>query len=318
MSNLQQRSDRRRRAILVALWTAIIGGSAGAAGMVYLSKDPELDPVSLCNRDALLEASSMVVVDTTDALNDVQRRRLKVTIEAERDAAPIGSKLTIVAINPKMPQEPIQLASVCNPGNAASVNPFFATRSRAENRWRETFEKPIDDAIAAAAAGNSAATSPIIQTIAEVLARPDFDARVAKRRLVLISDILQHQKLGYSQLMHGDLWKAYQHSTLAREVTLDLRGVAVAIDYLPRPQYRAFQGASHRAFWKRLLTEAGATEVNFIGMHEPAPSPKVGQPNGNKDAPARLPLKVARPSRAPRQSVPQVQASTPYIQDKTQ
>jgi len=286
MPRLSDGSRRRRTLVLAGLWTAIVGGSCGAAIMTHTKSDPALDKVSLCKRDASLEGSSMIVVDTTDALNDVHRRRLKVAIEAERDATPVGGRLTLAAINAAKPGEPIELVSVCNPGRAADFNRLFVTASHAEKRWRDAFEHPIHEAIAAAASGNAAASSPIIQSIAAVLTRPDFDARVRNRRLVLSSDLLQHEKGGYSQLAHGDLWKMYQGSALARDIQLDLRGVAVAIDYLPRPQYRTFQGARHLAFWKRLFTEAGAADVAFIGLREPEPVLRTIQSTaGNKRPP---------------------------------
>lgn len=113
------------------------------------------------------------------------------------------------------------------------------------------------------------------EAVAATLARPDFDARVPRRRLIIISDMLEHEKGGYSQLKGGDLWGAWRASPLVHTARLDLRGVAVAIDYLMRGQYAAVRGQKHRDFWHRLFTEAGAAEVTFVGLQPPAATPAI-------------------------------------------
>jgi hypothetical protein len=160
---------------------------------------------------------------------------------------------------------------VCNPGTAAGESQIFVTLSRVEKKWREKYADPIDDAIAKAGDGPSSPNSPIIMSVAAILTRPDFDARVRQRRLVLISDLLEHEK-GYSQLKGGEFWRMYRASPLPHTARLDLRGMAVAIDYLARSQYAAIQGPKHQEFWRRLFSEAGAVEVSFIGQLEKEPA----------------------------------------------
>jgi len=264
----QARADSARRAKLAGLWTviALVGGAFGASAYTMLSRPP--DPVVLCQRGTYISASTVVLADTTDALTEIQSRRLRRAIEAGRDRTPRGGRFSIVAINDSDPSQPAELFSGCNPGRSSDVNPLFVTAGKVDAEWAATFGKPVEAAIAGAAERLETPSSPLIATIAALLTRPDFDARVPQRRLVMVSDMVEHQK-GYSHLSGGDFWKGYANSGLARYATLDLRGVAVAIDYLVRPKYANVQGAPHRRFWQRLFAEAGTAEVTFIGLAAP-------------------------------------------------
>lgn len=255
---------------LGGLWLVILGAGGGlaAAGLTAMNRPP--DAVALC-RQGRVDTSTLVLIDATDALTEIQRRRLRATVDAERDRLPRAGKLTLLVLNPADPAQPIELVSVCNPGRAADADPVFHTGSRIDREWHAAFAAPIASAVAGTADAAPAAASPIIATIVGALTRPDFDARVGERRLVIISDLLEHSKGGYSQLAGGNLWKAYAGSALARESALYLHGVSVAVDYLTRPRYAAVQGEAHRRFWTRLFEEAGATATGFIGMRVPEP-----------------------------------------------
>jgi len=269
----EARADGARRLKLAGLWSiiALVGGGFGASAYTMLNRPP--DPVALCQRGTSITASTIVLADTTDALTEIQGRRLRRAIEAERDRTPRGGRLSIVAINDSDPTQPVELFSGCNPGRSSDVNPLFVTAGKVDAEWTVSFGKPVEAAIAAAIDRPETPSSPLIATTAALLTRPDFDTSVAARRLVMVSDMIEHQKGGYSHLAGSDFWKGYANSGLARYAALDLRGVAVAIDYLARPQYATVQGLAHRRFWQRLFAEAGAAEVTFIGLAAPDASP---------------------------------------------
>jgi len=242
----EARADSARRTKLAGLWTviAVVGGGFAASAYTMLNQPP--DPVVLCQRGTQIAASTIVLADTTDALTEIQSRRLRRAIEAERDGMPRGGRLPIIAINDGDASQPAELFSGCNPGRSNDVNPLFVTAGKVDAEWAATFGKPVEAATAAAAGRPETPSSPLIATTAALLTRPDFDASVPHRRLVLVSDMVEHQRGGYSHLAGGDLWKGYASSGLARYAALDLRGVTVAIDYLLRPQYAALQGPAHR------------------------------------------------------------------------
>lgn len=264
---------RKRGRTLAVLWMGIALTVGGFAAAAITAANRPLDASVLCQQSALQAvATTAIIVDATDSFTDDQRRRLKTAVDAERDHLPIGGRLIVLGLNPDKPFEPIEFASVCNPGKVDDANAFFVTKSKIAKRWQTQVAEPIDRAIVQSTERPYSERSPIIISIAATLARADFDNRVASRRLVLVSDLLEHDKAGYSQLRGGDFWSQYQASPLPRSARLDLQGVTVAIDYLQRGKFAAIQGPRHQAFWQRLLTEAGASDLRFLGISMAAQS----------------------------------------------
>lgn len=277
MRNSNRRSSYgspKRVLTLISIWGVIILAVAGFAAAAIVTANRPADAYALCQSSAQKAAATTVIlVDATDPFTEDQRRRLKSTIEAERDRLPEGGRLILAALNPDAPWEPAELISVCNPGKAENANPFLVTRSKIEKRWQIAFADPIEKARLQSMERGTSERSPIIVSVAAILARADFDTRVSVRRLVVISDLLEHEKGIYSQLRGGDFWSTYQASPLAKSIHLDLHGVSVAIDYLQRGKFAGVQGPRHQAFWQRLIKEAGANDVTFLGMATPIAAP---------------------------------------------
>lgn len=257
---------------LASLWGGIIVTLVGfGAAVVTMTMRPP-DAYLACQQSAIKAvAATIVIIDPTDKFEQTHLNRIRTTIESERDRLPKGGRLTLLSVNPGSPWEPSELLSVCNPGSPGEADILFETRAQVEKRWKKAYAEPIEAAIAKAGDGTPSSSSPILITIAAALNRPDFDARAANRRLVLISDLLEHEQGGYSQLK-GDLGRPVPASLGAR---FNLKGVAVEIDYLVRGQYARIQGDAHRKSWVELLRQAGASEVIFAGLNAPV-GPETG------------------------------------------
>lgn len=257
----------RRLMTLVSIWAVILIAVGGFAAAAFMAGSRPESAFALCQASPLKAASTtLVVVDATDTFTDDQQRRLKLTVEAERDRLPEGGRFVLVSLNPDAAWQPTQLISVCNPGKGETTNSLFVTRSKVEKRWQTLYADPIDKAVDQSLERGASERSPIIITLAAVLARADFDTRAMGRRLVIVSDLLEHERNAYSQLRGGDFWSAYQASSLPKSARLNLQGVSVAVDYLQRGKFAGIQGPRHQAFWERLLKEAGANEITFLGM----------------------------------------------------
>jgi len=276
-SRRNSHSSSARGLKLAAMWAVIASGLGGfgAAAVFLATRAP--DAYALCRQGAVPAASTIVIVDPSDELTRTHRNRVSVTIRNERDRLPPGGRFSILTLAPPGSSEPIEVLSVCNPGSPADANPWWETTAKIEKRWKAEYVDPIDGAILRVGSTNPTPVSRLIASVAGALTRPDFDSRVAERRLVIISDMMENEKGIYSQLRGGDFWKAYSASPFPRRVTLNLTGVAVEIDYLTRQQYAGIQGEAHRDFWRRLFSEAGAERVDFIGALGAPASPIGGE-----------------------------------------
>jgi hypothetical protein len=255
---------RRAKAILMIV--ASLSVLAFMAAGAYLSRTPALDATTLCPTDLALTTSVVMLVDTTDQLNATQAARFLATVRRTREEIPTFGKLTIIFLDANAPYEPKELVSSCNPGSLRQINPLFQTESRAAKRWTESFGSPIDKAVSQLLSAPTAKRSPIIEAITAATWRPDFDIRTPNRRLIVVSDLLQHDPDGYTHYANPDLWRSFQKSKLFKEADANLHGVDVEIEYLRRPSAGTAQGEAHRAFWRRWLTNRGARTVQFVGI----------------------------------------------------
>ena len=255
------RTQSRRRAFLVGGAALAVLVSTGAIALI--NRQPTLDEKTLCPQEQKLESSTIVLVDTTDALTLVQTNRLLAAVAEARGELPVYGKLTLLFLDAKAPFDPKELVSLCNPGSPRYANPLFQTASRIEKRYRESFGGPVEKAVEALLKAPTAARSPILEALTAVTWRSDFDARVKNRKLFVVSDLLQLGEGGYSHYQGGDLWVRFVRSGIARKVEADLTDVRVKIDYLRRAEATQHQNDAHRAFWTRWLTERGAATIDF-------------------------------------------------------
>jgi len=248
-------------------------------------RPPAVDKDTLCRTDAPLEHHTVILVDATDGLSREQATTVRASIAEERSTLPTFAKFTVLLINPSTPFEPREVASFCNPGAAKSANPLFSNPDQIARVWERQFAAPIDSAVAGVLNTASASRSPILQSIAAVSWRIDFDGRILHRRLRLVSDLLQHEpgRGGFThyQNQSGDLWAQFSRNSLAKHASADLTKAAIKIDLLRGPKTIAYQSADHRRFWERWFQEHGASSIDFSGApsaETPVPLP-VAKPN---------------------------------------
>jgi hypothetical protein len=233
-----------------------------AAGLAL--RPPPTDPDTLCRTDRPLVAHTFILVDSTDRLEPRHRRRLRAVIAEERARLRPHDRLTIATIRPDRPQEPRLLFSLCNPGDGGDANPLFQNTKRAQERFDEAFGADLERAVRRAGGGRPAQASPITASLRAAAADPDFSADIRTRRLVLISDLLEHNPAGFTlYATQPDAPQSGNHGPRAP----DLGGVSVRIVMLDRPDHDVRQTFARERFWPAYLQESDANSVTF----DPAP-----------------------------------------------
>jgi hypothetical protein len=142
-----------------------------------------------------------------------------------------------------------------------------------EKQWKNSFDAPISRALRVLISAPTAARSPILESIAALTSRPDFDHRVSERRLLIVSDMLQHTPGEFSHYSSRGLWKAYIQSALFQDTWADLKNVAVDIEYLRRAGYGQYQKEEQRNFWRHWFKKSGAKVVRYFGVPQQLDSP---------------------------------------------
>jgi hypothetical protein len=230
-----------------------------AATLVYfyvsLPRKPNLDKATLCPVTGPA-GIIVVLVDTSDDLSETTKKEVAVLLDDLVSSLPDYYKLDIRVID--IPASRSQsLFSKCNPGDGAGLSEWTDNPRIARLRWLESFKKPASDAIRNSLAPAKASSSPIMGAIQDIAIDQFSSAQSAgaKKRLVVISDMLEHTAL-YSQYKNPDLsYKRYKDSAAYLKFRTDLRGANVEIDYVNRSV--ALDTVRHISFWREWIVDNG-------------------------------------------------------------
>lgn len=248
--------------VLIVLAMVVLGGLGGAA---FMLRAPPTDPETLCRTDAPLGAHTIILVDATDRLEARHRRKLRAVLAQERARLSQYDRLTIMRLNVRRPQEPSLLFSKCLPRPPEQTNPLFENARLNQQRWDEEFAGALDSALRSASSSGPARASPIVAGLRAVAADPDYDAAIPRRRLVLMSDLLEHNPQGFSLYVsaanYAD-WRAQTPSGPPDFARVDLR--VVPID---RPDHAREQSHALEHFWPAFFDAADVQTVSI----DPAP-----------------------------------------------
>jgi hypothetical protein len=248
--------------VLIAVAALVLGGLAGAS---LLLRAPPMDAETLCRTDAPLAAHTIILVDATDRLESRHRRKLSAVLAQERARLGQYDRLTIMRINVRRPQEPAILFSKCLPRPPEATNPLFENARMVQQQWDEAFADALERALRSAGSSGPARASPIVAGLRAVAADPDFGAEIPRRRLVLVSDLLDLDPQGFSlYVSDADYarWRAASPNGPPDFARVDLR--IVPID---RPDHASAQARVVEAFWPAFFDAAEAQSVSF----DPAP-----------------------------------------------
>jgi hypothetical protein len=202
-----------------------------------------------------------VLVDSTDRLEGRHRRKLRAVLAQERARLDQYDRLTILRLNVRRPQEPSLLFSKCLPRPPERANPLFENARMAQARWDEDFAQALDRALRSAASGGPARASPILAGLRAVAADPEFGPEVPRRRLVLVSDLLEHDPDGFSLYVSGADYAAWRAGAAAGPA--DLARVDLRVVPLDRPDHAERQAEALDRFWPAYFDAADVQSVSI-------------------------------------------------------
>ncbi len=256
------RRAKRRADLLGALLIGVaLAGLGGLAAGGIALRPPPVDADTLCRTDAPLAAHTIVLVDSTDRLEPRHRRRLRAIADQERARLGAYARLTILRLRADRAQEPAIVFSKCLPRPPATANPLFENAKLAQQIWDESFADALAAAVRRAGQSRIANASPLLASLRAVAADPEFSESVRSRRLVLVSDLMEHEPDGFSLYAAGAdyaRWRAIDSRGPA-----DFTGVEVRVAALDRPDLAALQTAAVDKFWLDYLDATGARTVTF-------------------------------------------------------
>jgi hypothetical protein len=157
--------------------------------------------------------------------------------------------------------EPI--VSVCNPGDGSDLSQIDANPKMWQKRYREKFQRPIDDMIDGMRFDTKADQSPIFEAI-QAIAVENFgpDSTAAEHKLIVVTDLLQY--VPKFNLYRGvpDI-VAFRKTAYGMSVSSNLSDVVVEVDLLHRMSEEGRQTDALGAFWLQWFRSQGALIEKF-------------------------------------------------------
>lgn len=259
------RTPRAQNFIGAALIGAVMLALGAFAYAGLALRPPPTDPATLCRTDRALAAHTIIFIDTSDRLEARHRRKLEAVAAQERARLGQYDRLTILRLDSRKPQEPRVLFSKCLPLPPDQANPFVQNPREVRARWEEDFAGALESALRSAQSSGPNRASPLLAGLRAVAADPDFGAEIPQRRLVVMSDMLEHDPDGFSLYAEGADFRRWRAMSPARPA--DLSRVAVRIVPIDRPDHVDRQNQALEHFWPDYFDAALAASVSI----DPAP-----------------------------------------------
>lgn len=255
-----EKRRRKKRAVAVLALAVTLSLAAAAVVVVAPWDTGRLDLATLCPKDGNYPRTA-VLVDATDSLSEHQVKTVVEEINVLRDRLVLHEWVGIFVLNEGNLSLPAPEIALCYPGDESTANPLIQNPDLIQRKFEEKFQHPMEDAIERLAQAPPQATSPIHEMIRAVALDRNFDS-TKKRRLIVVSDMLQNTPPEYSHYRDGADFSAWRNSAHGREFPqFSLLGVEVEILYLKRPDdfARAAQNRGHVSFWEEYFAELGAS-----------------------------------------------------------
>ena len=237
---------------------AIAGMLAAVLGLfalVAFNRPPALDMVTACRADHRDPAHTILLIDQSDPFNTNDLGWVSEFMDEEARLLPKYGRLTVLTPNAAAPYDLIEVYSHCSPGSAEKANPVTQNPRMIEDAWRENFYAPLKASIEIVLTEKSQNASPLAEAIYSIGDRADFTADTQIRRLLIISDLMQHSE-AFSFYRTGADFEAFSSTRLAEDIP-DLSHVSVTARIVPREIYD-LPLSDVKYFWSQYFTRTGA------------------------------------------------------------
>ena len=226
----------------------------------YILDRREYDKDTLCPVKRPIAAHTVLLVDKTDPLSEVQKEGLHLVIKGIKKRLKQYELFSIYLITADTVNNPPLVFSLCNPGN--DPNPIYENIRNVKKRYDEQFGRPLDAILRELMKGTTSPQSPILEVITNIAGAPSFSNRL-ERNLVIFSDLLQNVST-YSH--YGKLadYKEFLKLSYASTVKTDLSAVTITVHYIERPRDAQHQGKKHIYFWREYFQDSGSSHVDFL------------------------------------------------------
>ena len=251
-----------------ALITVLVGSLLSLGALAhYLKGEVIHDGETLCRSDRSVP-HTVILVDRTDPFTDLHTMLFESAMERGSAALRVRERLSIFLIEARAPVRPTPLLSLCKPDDGSDANWLYENKTLLQRVFEKRFAQPLTALVDGLREPAQAPASPILETIRAVSLLPSFREASGRRKLIVVSDLLENTAR-YSHYTATPDYQDFRRSPYGASVLPSLHGVEIELVYLPNERAQRRQNRAHLAVWQSYLTEAGARAVQVISPLNP-------------------------------------------------
>lgn len=216
----------------------------------------EVDPNTLCPVSTGPIGMIAILVDVTDPLTLTQYSKLQAWLAKSINDAPRGTQFTLGIVSDNSEKWGTKTA-LCKPQDAGSADGFTQNAKLIGSRYKSDFLDPLEAQLANMVRASGAKQSPIMESLQTLIAQtPGFVTFSGPRRIILISDLLQHSSV--LSFYRGDDWESFSSSAAFQRMGHSLLEAEIEIYQVPRPGEGVKRPEILEDFWLRYFDIQGA------------------------------------------------------------
>ena len=124
-------------------------------------------------------------------------------------------------------------------------------------RYAQEFTRPIQATLAAMLTGDSENQSPIMEALQSLASEtPDFTTARGQRKIIIVSDMLQHSDT--LSFYRGEGWDYFAEKNGVARLAGNLRNVTIEILRIPRVGNDIPSNEISEGFWSRYFDKQGS------------------------------------------------------------
>ena len=229
----------------------VVGVAVVAQNLIAKSK---IDEVTLCHSGGPHNVTS-ILLDLTDPLSETQQVRLKTILSNEVSGSSVDTMIALGIVS-ENPSRWGAMFAKCKPASGQDANSLYENPAIIAARYDREFTTPIQSTLQSMLTGASEKQSPIMEALQSLVAEtPNFSQARGHRKIVIVSDMLQHSN--YLSFYRGQGWDYFVGEVGERRLAGNLAGVTIEILRIPRsgkiPSNEITEG-----FWARYFDKQGS------------------------------------------------------------
>ncbi len=231
----------------------VIGGVLGAAQM--LLSDGKMDERTLCHAGGPINVTA-ILLDLTDPLNETQQTRLKAIVNNEIEASSTDTMIALGVVSEDSSRWGALFAK-CKPETGDEASVLYENPALIADQYRSDFLRPVNETLETTLISNVENQSPIMEALQSLVVNtPGFSRASGRRKIIIVSDMLQHSD--NLSFYRGQGWDYFIGQNGEQRLAGNLTNTSIEILRIPRVDGNIPSREVVEGFWTRYFDRQGS------------------------------------------------------------